>query len=102
MTTSGWTVYVDDNFNYGDEDERYCLGTFDSYDAAVTACMQIVDAFLQGNAAETAEALYDQYTSFGEDPWVSGPMPEQGSQKFSAWTYALNRCHELRPERAAR
>jgi hypothetical protein len=65
MSDSNWTVYVDDNFHYMNEDERYSLGAFDSYDAAAAACKKIVDAFLQGNPAKTSAELYDHYTSFG-------------------------------------
>ncbi len=97
MTEGNWTVYVDDNFHYMDEDERYCLGAFDSIDAAVAACRNIVDEFLKDNPAKTADELYDQYTSFGEDPWIKGPFPASDAPSFSAWSYARQRCNELRP-----
>lgn len=97
MTKSSWTVYVDDNFNYMDEDERYSLGVFDNHDAAVAACKNIVDKFLLGNPARTADDLYRQFTSFGEDPWISGPSVEPDARPFSAWDYARQRCNELRP-----
>jgi len=97
MTEGSWTVYVDDNFHYMDEDERYCLGAFDSLEAALAACRKIVDAFLQDKPAKTADELYDLYTSFGEDPWIKGPSPASGTPPFSAWDYARQRCKELRP-----
>ena len=97
MAGGDWTVYVDDNFHYMDEDERYCLGTFETLDAAVAACRDIVDRFLQDNPAKTADDLYDQYTSFGEDPWIKGPSPAPDPPPFSAWDYARKRCNELRP-----
>jgi hypothetical protein len=97
MTECSWTVYVDNNFHYMDEDERYCLGAFDSFDAAVAACRKIVDGFLHDNPAKTADELYDQYTSFGEDPWIKGPNQESDAAPFSAWNYARQRCNELRP-----
>lgn len=97
MAGSDWTVYVDDNFHYMDEDERYCLGTFETLDAAVAACQKIVDEFLQDNPAKTADDLYDQYTSFGEDPWIKGPSPAPDTPPFSAWDYARKRCNDLRP-----
>jgi hypothetical protein len=37
-----WIVRVDDNFHYGDEDERYRYGAFGNYDEAVSACRKIV------------------------------------------------------------
>jgi hypothetical protein len=97
MTESRWTVYVDDNFHYMDEDERYCLGAFDSLDSAITACRKIVDVFLHDNEAKTADELYDHYVMFGEDPWITGPTPVAGTPGFSAWDYARQRCNELRP-----
>lgn len=97
MTDSTQTVYVDDNFHYMDEDERYCLGTFDSLDEAVAACRKIVDQFLQNNSAETAEELYQSYVMFGEDPWIAGQHSGSDAPAFSARKYAQKRCKELRP-----
>ena len=89
---SGYKVYVDDNFHYQDEDERYLLGTFDTCESAIAACKKIVDGFLDKKFAEGEgpEELWDSYTSFGEDPFirVSGG---QKPCKFSAWTYAKER-----------
>jgi hypothetical protein len=67
----------------------------DDYDEAVSACRKIVDEYLESAVAETAEELWDSYTSFGEDPWIDAPPPV-GSEKFSAWTYAKQRAFELR------
>ncbi|MCU4653508.1 hypothetical protein N8I71_11745 [Roseibacterium sp. SDUM158016] len=91
-----WIVRDDDNFHYGNEDERYRYGAFGNYDEAVAACRQIVDEYLDSASADTAEALWDSYTSFGEDPWIDAPPPT-GSERFSAWTYAKQRAFELRP-----
>ena len=41
-----YTVFVDDNFHYMDESERYKLGEFADCASAVAACKQIVDEFL--------------------------------------------------------
>jgi len=85
-----YEVFVDDNFHYMDEDERYKLGEFDTEEEAVAACKEIVDKFLLFNykPGMTAEELYSHYTDFGEDPFV-----RPGS--FSAWTYAKERCPEI-------
>jgi hypothetical protein len=72
-----WIVRVDDNFHYGDEDERYRYGGYDDYDEAVAACRKIVDEYLESASADTAEALWDSYTSFGEDPWIDAPPPSR-------------------------
>ncbi len=88
-----YEVFVDDNFHYMDEDERYKLGEFDTEEEAIAACKKIVDEFLLTNyePGMGEKDLYDSYTSFGEDPFMRPGSP--GS--FSAWTYAKERCSEL-------
>jgi hypothetical protein len=92
-----WIVHVDDNFHYMDEDERYVLGSFDSYETAVAACWKVVDDFLDSNSASSANELFESYVSFGEDPWIEGPPQAPEQPPFSARDYARNRCKELRP-----
>ncbi len=87
-----WTVFVDDNFHYQDESERYELGKFESYEEALAECRKIVDRFLEGHSADSADALYELYVSFGEDPYIIGP--DKGDD-FSAWRYAKQRCKAL-------
>ena len=41
-----YSVYVDDNFHYMQEDERYTLGVFDTEAEAVEAARNIIDKFL--------------------------------------------------------
>jgi hypothetical protein len=45
-TTVKYTVFVDDNFHIGDEEERHKLGEYDSCREAVAACKEIVNDFL--------------------------------------------------------
>jgi hypothetical protein len=88
-----YSVYVNDNFHYMDESERYKLGDFDDCQSAVAACKRIVDEFLDGcDTNRGAAELFTQYTTFGEDPWISS---DDASCKFSAWQYAKERCAEL-------
>ena len=89
-----YTVYVDDNYNYMDEESRYTLGEFDTWDAAVQKAREIVDEFLLGHFADSsgAEELLAGYKRYGEDPFIMGG---DESQKFSAWEYAKKRCEEL-------
>ena len=90
-----YSVYVDDNFHYMDESERYKLGDFDDCSQAIAACKDVVDKFLAGcEGTSTAEELYKQFTSFGSDPWIRTDDP---NCKFSAWSYARQRCAELFP-----
>lgn len=85
-----YKVYVDDNFNYMDEDERYIAGEFETEEEAIAYCKKNVDDFLLSIyiPGMTKEKLLDQYKSFGEDPYIMGI-------KFSAWDYAENKCGEL-------
>ncbi len=88
-----YTVRVDDNYHYMDPDERYTLGNFDTLEDAIKAAKAIVDDYLSSafNPGMNADDLYQSYTSFGEDPFIIGPLPAN----FSAWEYARTRCAEL-------
>jgi hypothetical protein len=87
-----YRVFVDDNYHYMDESERYELGSFTTLDAAVAACRRIVDDFLQANYTPGMRAaqLYALYTAFGEEPFVA-----EAGDAFSAWRYAEQRAAEL-------
>ena len=66
-------------------------GEFDNPDEAIAVCKQIVDECLEHmlKPGMTAEALFDLYATFGEDPFV---VP---AHAFSAWDYAKERCEVL-------
>lgn len=89
-----FAVYVDDNFNYQDESERYKKGEFASYDEALAVAQAIVDQFLQDNSAkyENAEELLSSYKSYGYDPYI---VPGLENGRFSAWDYAETQCNKL-------
>jgi hypothetical protein len=89
-----FTVFVDDNFHYMDEDERYKLGEYETLDAALAACRGIVDEFLATNhkPGMSADELLAQYKGFGEDPFIMGAG---AASPFSAWTYAQERCKAI-------
>ncbi|MBA4073427.1 MAG: hypothetical protein C0508_00215 [Cyanobacteria bacterium PR.023] len=94
-----FTVFVDDNFHYMEEDERWVAGEFSSYDDAIAECKRIVELSLQDGLSQkgpmTAEELYSYYTDFGDDPFVR-PGPTDDT-RFSAWGYAKERCAILCP-----
>jgi hypothetical protein len=90
-----YIVYVNDNFHYMDESERYKLGEFDDCQSAVAACKRIVDEFLEKTGSMSVDDLFEQYTTFGEDPWI---LSKDADCKFSAWNYARERCRELSQE----
>lgn len=89
-----FTVRVADNFHYMDESETYTLGEFVTWAQAVTAARAIVDRCLAEHhqPGMTAEALFSQYMSFGDDPFID-PQPE--GEKFSGRDYAKERCSAL-------
>lgn len=90
-----YIVYVDDNFHFMDDSERYCAGEFDKPDDALAKCIEIVESSLQDSAGieKSADALYSSYTMFGEDPFIIGPT----NIEFSAWDYAKKRSEEIYP-----
>ena len=100
MASSRYTysVYVDDNYHFTDEDERYKLGDFATLDEAVAACKSMVDQFLKleapPDAGVTAADRYAQYTGFGPDPFIVSDDPDVGHPGFSAWDYANERCQQ--------
>ena len=93
-----YEVYVDDNFHYMDEDERYKLGEFDTAEEAIAAAKKIVDDFLElgYRPGMTPRELFVGYRDFGEDPFIRSDDP---TCKFSAWDYARVRSEEICAER---
>ncbi len=90
-----YTVFVDDNYHYMDESERYTSGTFPSLKAAITDCKKIVDDFLEESRKglqPTSDALYRHYVAFGPDPFIVTEDPSHPDVPFSAWTYAQQQC----------
>ncbi len=92
--TKKYLVYVDDNFHFLDENERYRLGEFETCEEAMAACKKIVDEFLEKGYKEgmSFEELYSGYTGFGEDPFI---ISDDKACFFSAWDYAKKRSAEL-------
>jgi hypothetical protein len=92
-----YLVLIDDNFHYQEPEERREHGTYDSLDEALAACRAIVDRALaeEHRPGISAEQLYDRYRSFGEDPFITVLDGEDASARFSAWTYAKERCRAI-------
>jgi hypothetical protein len=72
-----FTVFMDDNGKFMDEDARYRAGVFPDYADAVAFCRKVVDEFLVGayEPGMDAAALYQAYAFFGDDPWIMPPRP---------------------------
>lgn len=89
-----YEVFVDDNFHFMDENERYKLAEFDTCKEATAACKKIVDDFLEKGYKEgmSFKELYGGYTGFGEDPFI---VSDDDQCFFSAWNYARKRSTEL-------
>jgi len=92
--TKKYVVYVDDNFHYKDETERYILGEFASCKEAIETCKEIVDKFLERGYEKGVqfEELYKGFITFGEDPFI---ITDDKNCSFSSWDYAKKRCREL-------
>jgi hypothetical protein len=92
-----YKVLIDDNFHFMDESHRYEFGAFTTADEAITACKYIVDRCLEHmfEPDTTAEALYEQYRNFGEDPFIM-PVDRNGVRvTFSSDEYAKAQCEVL-------
>jgi hypothetical protein len=96
-----YKVLVSDNYHYGDPDDRYEHGTFDTLDGALAACHAIVEASLselQVPGMSPGE-LFHRYQLFGADPFivVVGPAAPTGNAAppFSAWGYARQQSKHL-------
>ena len=90
-------MFVDDNYCYMDEDRRWKLGEFETYQEAVAAAKKVVDDCLVEHykPGTTAAVLYMGYKEFGDDPLITGEGPGIDSESFTAWEYAKLRCEEL-------
>jgi hypothetical protein len=88
-------VHVADNFHYMDDDEIYIWGSYATYDAALKVCKEIVlkELLSEIKPGRTPKDLYKQYTSFGDDPFIVGPVT--GAPRFSARDYARALCNSL-------
>ena len=96
MTKKPYTVMVDDNFHYMDEDCRYKHGDFATYERAVAACKKIVDEELQDmlDQGVEPEKLSATWSMFGSDPFILGDIAE-GSRRFSARDYVTEQTRDL-------
>ena len=76
-------VYIDDNFHYMDESERYAVGSYYSLEEAIEKCQEITIRSLEDLYEEgiTPEKLSAQWSMFGDDPFIVGG---EGSVPFSA------------------
>jgi len=96
-------VFVDDNYCYIDEERRWKLGEFETYQQALAAAKKVVDDCLPESCppGKTAEDLYRTYTGFGDDPFILGEGPGVPAKRFSAWGYAKLRCKQIcNPEKS--
>lgn len=100
--TNNFQVFVDDNFHYMEEDERYLGGEFDTYEEAIAFCKKIVDEFLVKSRKPemNANELYNYYLDFGEDPFVRSNNPgidihSKEFKQYSSWNYALKKSIDM-------
>ena len=85
-----YKVWIDDNFQFMDEDERVFHGEFDTPTQAIVACQKILGANIESiteNETDPDKA-YESYVCFGDDPWIEGV-------EFSASEYAKIKIKEV-------
>jgi hypothetical protein len=88
-------IFVDDNYHYMDESERYAVGSYDSLEEAVSKCEEITIRSLRDlyENGITPETLRSQWAMFGEDPYVFGG---DGAVPFSARKFiSTELCEEI-------
>lgn len=92
MNKKRYTVMVDDNFHYMDEEHRLDHGGFSTYEKAVAACKKIVDEELRDMLKQGVkhEELSSTWSLYGCDPYIVG-----GSGRFSARDYVTEKTQEL-------
>ena len=92
-----YRVMVDDNFHYMDSDERWEHGTYETLEPALAACRGIVDRSLdeESRPGISADALFERYVRFGDDPFIVVLDGADDSATFSAWSYAKERCRVI-------
>jgi hypothetical protein len=75
---------ADDNFHYQDLEERWEQGTHDTVDEALAMCCELVEQSPKGECRPgiAADALYDPYLSFGDDPFIVVIEDTSESAKF--------------------
>lgn len=92
MNKKRYTVVIDDNFHYMDEEHRHKYGRFSTYEKAVAACKKIVDEELRDMLKQGVkhEELSSTWSLYGSDPYIVG-----GSSRFSARDYVTEKIQDL-------
>ena len=92
---TSFTVFIDDNFHYMDEDGCTTLGEYTTAEEAIQAARNVIDEYLLDawKPGQDAKCLFEAWCSFGEESWISPPVG------FDAREYARQRCGEVCGER---
>lgn len=102
MFRKPFTVFVDDNFHYMDQEHRYRHGAFATWDKAVAACQKLIDAELRDFLEQgiEPEALSATWALYGSDPFIvatddgtAGP-----ARRFSARDYVAKCVQKMAGE----
>ena len=90
-----YTVSIDDNFHFMQEDERYTSGTFATAEEAKEHCKALIKAELNSYLEQgiAVDKLAFTWGAFGEDPWIN---PDCG---FSSRDFVERCCREKREAR---
>ena len=92
--TEKYRVYVDDNYHYMDEGERYAVGSYSLLEEAIERCKEITIKSLEDLIEKgiTPEKLHAQWSMFGEDPFIVGG---DGKVPFSARKFITTELCEI-------
>ena len=72
-----FSVMVDDMFHYMDRSARLYAGSYDTAAEAADVCLSILLECLNSlyKPGMSEAELSTQWWAFGDDPWISGPVP---------------------------
>jgi hypothetical protein len=69
-----YCVLLDENFHYQGPESRWTLGTFDTAEAAISACRKMVDddLIILHESGMAADALLAGYRALSDEPFIVG------------------------------
>ena len=96
-----YNVIVADNFHYMDPSHHWKQGSYETCEQAIAVCRCIVERSIAASYKPgiSADALFKNYVSFGDDPFVVSTDYSELPVNFSAREYAAERCRAMCADR---
>ena len=97
-----YKVYVDDNYHFMNEDERYLQGTYDSLDAAVAAAKKVIDRCFEGidPRDKTPDQLFHGWSHMGDSPFIVTDDSQQDQAHIAYVESTMIEVEKLEPASA--